>query len=292
MTIVQECLDALPFGAPPRLALERDEALLLGEAVPMRGAPARQYAPLSVVHLGAGYVEQKFSPPRGVYESREIRIERQNMNGRQPFYHRNCGVDELSLQVCGERTLMTELGTVELLPGDMARIPDGIAHDNFGRQDVHVLFYVPGPMQECVPSVRTSMYKPEPFPGWTPSILNELITEGVAGPGQDVVMTPVREQLLLETARHVDARIQILRPDAGCVDVQWLYHSPSVWIGRRVASCADGKRYTRHLNADEIQYQLSGERMLVTQRGAVTLVPGDFVQIPRGVAFTSIHDAG
>jgi homogentisate 1,2-dioxygenase len=36
---------------------------------------------------------------------------------------------------------------------------------------------------------------------------------------------------------------------------------------------------------------LSGERSLVTQRGLLQISPGDFVRIPQGVAFTSIHAA-
>jgi len=56
---------------------------------------------------------------------------------------------------------------------------------------------------------------------------------------------------------------------------------------RRPAS--DGHVYQRHLNADEVQYQVSGRRTLVTQRGCLEIEPGDFVRIPQGVAFTSIH---
>ncbi len=68
--------------------------------------PREQPPPLSVVHYPQEYREVSFAPPRGVYENDEIRVEWQTMNSRQPFYHRNCGVDEISYQSAGERTLM------------------------------------------------------------------------------------------------------------------------------------------------------------------------------------------
>jgi len=288
MRVVRECIDAFPFTADPYV-IERRETLLLAEPLPAQVKTLRTHAPIAVTHFGTTHVRQAFAPPRGVYESQDIRIEWQNMQGRQPFYHRNCGVDELSFQVCGERTLMSELGTVELRPGDFSRLPDGVAHDNFGRQDVHLLFYLPGPVAELMPEDRTAQYEAVPFVGWQAAVINELVTEGVGGPGQDLVFAPTDETLLLQHAQHDSARIRVLR--ATSVDLQWLYRSAGTAIGHMFAHAADGCTYTRHRDADEIQYQISGHRILVTQRGVVQLVPGDFVQIPRGVAFTSIHCA-
>jgi uncharacterized cupin superfamily protein len=287
MKIVRECIDVFPFDTPPYV-IERREELLFADPLPLPMKRLREHAPIEVVHLGASYVEQAFAPPRGVYESPDIRIEWQNMHGRQPFYHRNCGVDELSFQVCGERTLMTELGSVELRPGDFSRIPDGVAHDNFGRRDVHLLFYVPSPVEELGVASLSSDYKTEPFPGWKANIINELTTEGVGGPGQDLGLTPVDEALLLQQAQSNSARIQVMRPD-DARGLRWLYRSASLAIGRVSADASMGDLYTRHRNAIEIQYQVEGTRTLVTQRGCVTLEPGDFVCMPRGIAFTSIH---
>lgn len=41
---------------------------------------------------------------------------------------------------------------------------------------------------------------------------------------------------------------------------------------------------------DEIQYQVSGRRLLATQHGVVFVEPGDFVRIPAGVASTTISE--
>lgn len=286
MKLVREHIDVFPFDAPPYV-LDRREDLLLADPLPSPMKRAREYPPIEVAHLGAAYVERAFAPPMGVYESADIRIEWQNMNGRQPFYHRNCGVDELSFQVCGERTLITELGTVELRPGDFSRIPNGVAHDNFGRRDIHLLFYVPGPVRELAPVSRRSEYLRTPFPGWAPAVINELTTEGVGGPGQDLALSPVDEALLLQHAEHDAERIHVLHPEGD--GLQWLYRGDAVAIGRSRRASDDGAVYTMHRDACEIQVQIQGERTLVTQRGCVHLVPGDFVQIPRGIAFTSLH---
>ncbi|QKG18805.1 hypothetical protein [Actinomadura verrucosospora] len=289
MGTVKESFEAFPFDAPPRV-LRRREEQLLGDPHTPPGAPriGRDHTPIEVVHFDAEYVRRAFAPPRGVYEGDTMRLEWQTMNGRQPFYHRNCDVDEMSFQVAGVRSLMTEIGSVDLVPGDFSRIPVGVAHDNYGREDIHILFYVPAPVLEAVPAERTSEAVIPPFDGWEPAEINEMVTECLAGPGHDVVLAPADERALLEQAEDETDRIQVLRPgDAS--GTTWLYRSSHVLIGRTAAESSDGRVYRRIRNAEEIQYQISGRRTLVTQRGTVLLEPGDFVKVPVGIAFTSIH---
>lgn len=287
MGLVHESIDAFPFDKRP-IRLAREEELLLAEPLPSR-KQLRDQPPVEAVHFTPEYLPMEFGHPRGVYESDHMRVEWQTMNNRQPFYHRNCDVDEMSYQVWGERTLMTELGTVELTRGDFSRIPVAVAHDNYGREDIHLLFYIPAPVEEAQPAVRTAEALDVPFPGWEPATVNELITECLGGPGHDIAMYPTDERLLLAHARTVQERIRIQRPDEHAPGATWLYRSADVHIGRVVAPASDGREYVRHRNATEIQYQISGRRTLVTQRGALDLEPGDFVRIPVGVAFTSVH---
>lgn len=289
MGTVQESLEAFPFDAAPRVFRRREEQLL-GDPVVRPGAPrmGRDHPPIEVVHLGAEYVDRPFAPPRGVYESDFLRLEWQTMNGRQPFYHRNCDVDEMSFQVTGVRTLMTDIGSVDLVAGDFSRIPVGVVHDNYGREDIHILFYVPAPVHEAIPAERTSRAAIPPFDGWEPSEINEMITECLAGPGHDIVLAPADEQALLEHAATETDRIQVLRP-GDAPGTTWVYRSSDVLIGRTWAQASDGRVYRRIRNAQEIQFQLDGRRTLVTQRGTVRLEPGDFVKVPAGIAFTSIH---
>jgi uncharacterized cupin superfamily protein len=289
MELVTEHYDAFPFDTGPR-AMERHEELLLADPLPSRKA-LREHAPIEVVHFPGSFDPVEFAHPRPVYESPMLRVEWQTMpeGARQPFYHRNNDAYELSYQVDGERTLITDLGTLQLTAGDFTLLPATVAHDNRGWDDIHVLFYTPEPITELTDGVGESELRIPPFPGWEPGpLVNELITEGLAGPDQDLVMTPVDEVALLEQAKREDARLHVLRPPAGSEGTTWLYRSPRIMIGKTTLSRSDGRVYLRHRDVDEIQYQVSGQRLLVTQRGVARLEPGDFVQVPAGVAFTTI----
>ncbi len=290
MSIVLETVDVFPFTGTPR-SLRRQERLLLAEPIPGRG-PVKLWQDLPALeaaHFDQDWAPVAFAAPRGVYESRHLRLEWQTMNFRQPFYHRNADVDEMSFQIAGERTLMTELGTVEHLPGDFSRIPRGVAHDNYGRQQSHLLFYVPAPAEELQAPTRSSAATFPPFPGWTPGDLNELTTECLGGPEHDVAISPIDEQLLLDQVGIETDRINIVHPPESGDGTTWVYRSRQVLIGRTNASASQGREYRRHLDADEIQYQIKGRRTLVTQRGSLEIEPGDFVRIPVGCAYTSIH---
>ncbi|KAL2424488.1 hypothetical protein ABEF95_011026 [Exophiala dermatitidis] len=320
-SIITEHLDKFPYAedkeaSHPILSIRRDEALLF-EHPTLKGIKLLDHRPLEVVHFPLEFSPQQFAPPRGIYESDFLRVEWQQMNSfRQPFYHRNADVDELSYQVCGERTLMTEYGTVELRPGDFSRIPVRVAHDNFGRQGIHLLFYIPAPVQECVKVNRTAEYKIPPFDGWQAATVTEVMTNCLGGPECDIAAAKADEMLLLKHSETIGERdyINVLRSDGADSDTDtsdhgplWLYKSADVWIGstRTKRPKGDhvngngvgngngsGQVYRRHSRVEEIQCQITGSRTLITQRGIVQLNPGDFVNIPVGVAFTDHVDGG
>ncbi|MFC6880789.1 MULTISPECIES: hypothetical protein [Actinomadura] len=284
MGIVHEHLDAFPFTEPP-MVLERREELLIGEPLPIRARALRDHDPLEVVHFSPEYVDRGRTHPKGLFQSDSLRMEIQTMTGRQGFYHRNADVEEFSYQVTGSRVLISELGTITHTAGDFSRIPTGVAHDNLGDGDIHLLFYSPGPVVERLPATRTAEYLATPFPGWEPAVQNEMITEMRGGQGEGIHVAAADERLLIDRAKRTDARLRLVR----CGQTAWLYETPRILIGQVVAESSDGRVFRRHLDADEIQYQAGGTRTLVTQRGTVELVPGDFVRIPRGVAFTGVH---
>jgi mannose-6-phosphate isomerase-like protein (cupin superfamily) len=294
MGIAEELIDSFPPDSAARV-IQRREELLLAEPLPGPMKLWKDAEPLEVVHFGQEYEAQPFAPPRGLYESDFLRVEWQTMDNRQPFYHRNCDVDEISYQIAGDRTLMTELGTVEHGPGELSRIPAGVAHDNYGRRESHLLFYVPAPVEEVSAAEvqRTSDAVFPPFEGWVPKIVNELVTECLGGPGHDVAIQPVDERLLLEQVHKESDRIAVLAVGAD-IGTSWIYRSAQAWLGTtRLAGPGDSvdRAYRRHRAAEEIQYQISGRRTLVSQRGVVELEPGDFVRIPLGCAFTSVTGA-
>jgi uncharacterized cupin superfamily protein len=250
-----------------------------------QGRPRAEREPVEVVHVQVAYEPRAFSPPLWVYENEDVRIEHQDMNGRQPFYHRNADVDELSYQVTGPRQLITEIGTVELEPGDFVNIPVGVAHDNWGRQEIHLLFYVKAPVARQLEPVRRS--RPHEFRDWEPAIVPEMIS---AGAGLTVARD---ERLLLAHAEHDPRRLEVLHaePAAGeAPGIQWAYKGETFWLGWSQLARATGSAYRRNLNFEELQFQLEGKRTLITEAGCVDLEPGDFVKVPRGVAHTSITD--
>ncbi|MFI6703013.1 hypothetical protein ACIBJC_29420 [Streptomyces sp. NPDC050509] len=287
MSVVE---DVMVLGSDhPLRSIVRDEHLLLSPPHPPK-VPVKLWAehpPLTVVHYPQQYEPEAFAPPRGVYENEEIRVEWQKLDGRQPFYHRNCDVDEISYQISGERTLMSELGVIEFQPGEFSRIPRGVAHDNYGREDSHLLFYIPAPVTELAPAQRESAAVFPPFPGWQPGGANEAITQCMAALGHDITVFGVDEQLLLEQVHQEDRRMAVLRADPG-QDVTWLYTTDRIRLGMVATIPGGQRRYRRTLDADEIQYQAHGHRTLITQRGVVDLKPGDFVRIPLGISHASV----
>lgn len=289
MDTVTEVLALIGSDEPVR-TLERDERLLLAPPHPsdLPFTPWHDQEPLSVVHFPHEHMAQPFAAPRGVYENDQLRVEWQTMhNTRQPFYHRNCDVDELSYQIAGDRTLITELGVVEHRPGEFSRIPRGVAHDNHGRQESHLLFYAPAPVIEEGEAVRTSAAVFPPFPGWRPGPVNEAVTQCMGTPGHDIAVFPVDEQRLLERVYVDTDRLRVLvRPRTP--GTTWHYRSRCFRLGSVLQPATDGREYRRTLDADEVQYQISGRRTLVSQHGVVELGPGDFVRIPLGVAHSSI----
>lgn len=283
----------------------RDEALMLkgpqpGSRRPLPVGPPREAAPaaatppsiakhdiIEVVNAPMVWPKRPFSPPLALFENDDILMEHQDMNGRQPFYHRNTEVDEISYQVSGLRQLVTDIGSVELVPGDVVRIPVGVAHDNWGREDIHLLFYVAAPVGLELPAVRFS--GPHEFRDWAPAIVPERIS--ARGGAVDIL---IDEKLLLSNAAKDTRRLQVAHvdPQAERDAVQCLYRSALFRLAFASIVKDEGRDYRRNLNFDEVQIQLRGTRTLITDIGCVDLEPGDFVRIPAGIAHASLGGSG
>lgn len=290
MPIVSETISGESFDRPVR-TVERDEAQLLQtppESVLRFISP--KMAPLEVYAFPTVYEPIEFARPRGVFEGATLRLEWQTLDGRQPFYHRNADVDEIGYQVCGHRTLITECGSIDFAAGQFARIPVGVAHDNYCRDDIHLIFYLHGPAQPCVAPVARGEYRKIPFEGWQSKPMVELTTNNLGGPNGAVSYSMADEDLLLGAAAHFPDLLEVIEPAGASGEVEWLYHAPKVWIGHTALARTTARRYQRRLGADELQYQAEGRRTIVSQRGVVTLNPGDFTCIPRGTSYANVTD--
>ncbi len=285
---VSEDIMILAEEQPIRTVLRNEEWLLSGPPTDAAIKAWRDQPPLEVVHFSHQYRAEPLSLPRVLFEHDEMRVEWQTMDSRQPFLHRNCDVDEMSYQIAGDRTLMTELGVVELRPGDFVRIPRGVAHDNFGRTETHLLFYTPAPVQELVPPARSSERVFPPYPGYQPrENAVELVTQCLATMGHDVVAFPADDRDMLNQVEHEEARVRVLQADPS-PGTTWVYGTEKMRVGMVTAPVGRGRRYRRILDADEVQYQVEGQRTLLTQRGIVELGPGDYIRIPLGISQASI----
>ncbi|MDT0307491.1 hypothetical protein RM780_11015 [Streptomyces sp. DSM 44917] len=290
MGAVPEVIQAVWSGLPAR-TVERDEELLLAPPHP-NPFPVKlwqDHEPLTVVHYPQEYEAVPFAPPRGVYESDRVRVEWQTMDNRQPFYHRNADVDEISYQIAGDRTLMTELGTVEHRPGEFSRLPRGIVHDNYGRRESHLLFYTPAPVREEAAPLRLSEAAFPAYPGWEAGPVNEAVTQCMGEPGHDIAVFPADERRLLEGVNATAARLRVLAT-GGRPGTTWLYRGKGFRLGTVRLAPARERVYHRTLDADEIQYQARGRRTLITQRGIAELGPGDFIRVPLGIAHASVSE--
>ena len=286
--IVTERLDGVPFDDSVR-EIQRNEKLLHRWPDPAPMNIWQKYDPIGKVNLPMYHVKGPFTPPQGVFESEYIHIEYQKMNGRQPFYHRNTDVDEITYHAAGKRMVLTELGVVDLEIGDMARIPVGVAHDNYAQEDVHIIFYIPQGVKENITPYRATEYRTPPFKDWQAANSIEFVTDHLSEIGSDCQTFYTSEQMLLDNAKTSSERMQIVKSSGG-QGQEWLYKSEHVWMGFNAFTKSDGSVYTRHRKAEEIQIQVKGTRSLVTQRGTLKMEPGDFVAVPLGTAFTSVAD--
>ena len=97
------------------------------------------------------------------------------------------------------------------------------------------------------------------------------------------------EAMLLAKAQESKEHLHVLRAEH-VEGTEWLYKGSQVWLGCvSLTHRRESSDYIRHLQAFEIQIQVTGWRTLRSQRGTVDLGPGDFVCIPKGCAFTSVY---
>ena len=288
MATVTEIISSEPFDRPVRSVVRNEAQLLALPPEPAMRFLSPKMTPLAVYTFPTTYEPVEFARPRGVFEGASLRLEWQTLSGRQPFYHRNADVDEIGFQICGERSLITECGTIEFGKGQFARIPVGVAHDNYCRDDIHLIFYLYGPAEPCLPPVARGEYRVPPFAGWQSAPMIEVTTNNLGGPNGAVAYSMADEDLLLAAAECFPDLLEVIEPSGATGAVEWIYHAPKVWIGHTILEPTSERTYHRRMAADEIQYQVEGSRTIVSQRGVVTLEPGDFTCIPRGCAYANM----
>lgn len=288
MNVVTEVINGRPFDLHERM-IQRDETALFTPVPPQaQKFLGTELSPLEVCTFPVIFAPMPFARPRGVFEGPALRLEWQTLNGRQPFYHRNADVDEIGYQICGERALITECGTIQFERGQFSRIPVGVAHDNYCVDDIHLIFYMHGPAKPGLEPVGHGEHRAPPFAGWEAKPAIDAMTNAMGGPGGAISYSMADEQLIIDAARDCTDLLEILEPSGPAGEVEWVYRAPKVWIGHTRLKPMAERRYQRSICAEEIQFQAEGVRTILSQRGVVTLSPGDFVTIPRGCSYTNV----
>jgi mannose-6-phosphate isomerase-like protein (cupin superfamily) len=146
---VREFINWFDTGPGEYFEVMRDEDLLETQAQGGRGvvkvSPFEDY-------LHHPHTADRPGKPPTVFENEDLRIEVINLDGPQGAWHRGCDQDELVIQVAGAGFVITEQGTVEVLPGDMALVPRGVSHTNNSRDgEKRVIIYTRKPLRLAPP---------------------------------------------------------------------------------------------------------------------------------------------
>jgi mannose-6-phosphate isomerase-like protein (cupin superfamily) len=125
----------------------RDKAGLMGTATSKRAVPA--FRPFDMIAAPNGSVL--------VFENSDQRLGVESVCGAQPAFRRNLDFQTVYFQFAGNTTLETEYGIVEMQPGDLTLIPEGIAHRGTGTADsLRWYFHLREPVQHMFTAEKQS----------------------------------------------------------------------------------------------------------------------------------------
>jgi quercetin dioxygenase-like cupin family protein len=125
----------------------RDKAGLMGTAKSKRAVPA--FRPFDMIAAPNGVVL--------VFENSDQRLGVESVCGVQPAFRRNLDFQTVYFQFAGKTTLETEYGIVEMQPGDLALIPEGISHRGSGTADsLRWYFHLREPVQHMFTAEKQS----------------------------------------------------------------------------------------------------------------------------------------
>jgi hypothetical protein len=125
----------------------RDKAGLMGTAKSKRNVPA--FRPFDMIVEPNGRVL--------VFENEDQRLGVESVCGAQPVFRRHLDFQTVYFQFCGATTLETEYGVLEMKPGDLALIPEGISHRSTGTADsLRWSFHLKEPVQHMLTAEKQS----------------------------------------------------------------------------------------------------------------------------------------
>jgi quercetin dioxygenase-like cupin family protein len=247
-----------------------------------------------------------------VNEDQRIGVE--SVVGCQDQFSRNIDFDMIMFQFCGETTVETEFGVYEMKPGDLMRIPEGIAHRSTGTADSLRLF---GWLREPVvrmweeeqhashtefrmtrsggPSFAVPSGRDKPVTG---KVLERMITWRDRSPEDYTVAERDYDFLVSATSTQRDVKesgVRVIRAFDMFTEITGqrgpgpkLVETPNFMV-EVYNTTGEQFAFHRALRTEEFGLQFRGRATNMSEfDGDLEIVPGDVAVIPLGIAHSVI----
>jgi quercetin dioxygenase-like cupin family protein len=251
-----------------------------------------------------------------VLENDDHRIGVQSVCGAQRAFVRHVDFDTIYFQFAGKTTLETEFGEVEMSPGEILFIPEGIAHRSTGTADSLRWFaFVNDPFTEFrdgddVHTGRTEFRViRHGGPDWKipagaekpvkTGIIEERMIRWGHGPNDRTIIHRDYDYLLGASSTHIAEKrsgirklraFDIFEGVAGKKGgVEPMFRSPHMEI-KTYNITGEQFAFHRALRSEEVRIQFRGEALDTCEIEKTLVGPGDATVIPRGIAHSVITE--
>lgn len=249
-------------------------------------------------------------------ENDDHRIGVESVCGPQESFRRHIDFDTVYFQFAGKTSLETEFGMVEMAPGDIVLVPEGIAHRATGTADSLRWFaFVVAPFTHFMtPEDQTSETEftltRHGGPNWTipagsaekqkrSGRVPEHMINWFDGPNDSTIIERDYESLVGASStliHEASSGIRHLRAFDTFKDIAGLsgappatFRAPHIEI-KTYNIIGEQFAFHRALRSEEVRIQFRGEALDLSELENVHVAPGETTVIPRGIAHSVITD--
>ena len=248
-------------------------------------------------------------------ENEDHRIGVESVCGAQPAFRRHIDFDTVYFQFAGTTTLETEFGIVEMVPGDLALVPEGISHRATGTADSLRWFaFVVAPfeqfMTEADQTSRTTFTLTRRggpdwtiAPGMTAPQTGGRVPERMIcwddGPRDVTIVERDYASLVGASSTQIHdaiSGIRKLRAFDTFKDIAGksgappaLFRAPHIEL-KTYNIIGEQFAFHRALRSEEVRIQFRGAALDMSELENVHVAPGQTTVIPRGIAHSVVTD--
>ena len=286
----------------------RDKAGLMGTAKSRRAVPA--FRPFDMIAAPNGSVL--------VFENEDQRLGVESVCGAQPVFLRHLDFQTAYFQFAGKTELETEYGVVEMKPGDLALIPEGIAHRGTGSADsLRWYFQIKEPVQHMFTGEKqTSRTEYEVVrrggPNWTvpadraqPAkgrVVEHMVQWRDPSPDYYTVIERDYGSLVDASSKKRDSKVSGIKHIAAfdCFTEVTGRHGPGPkllqsknFVIEAYNTVGEQLAFHRGLLSEEFAIQFAGKAINMTELEARQQTdPGDCAIVPLGIAHAVLCEPG